>query len=300
MAWVREAGLDWDDARVFLAVAREGQLLAAARRLGVNHATVGRRLTALETALGVQLMERGPAGCVLTGQGERFMRHAERMEAGWQGAEAELEGRGGPLSGRVRIGAPDGFGTFFLAPRLSGFLNAHPGLDLELVPVSRSFSLSRREADIAITVDRPDIGRLAARKLVDYGLGLYASPTYLDAAGRPAGLADLRDHFLIGPVEDLLHSPSVAYAGDLGIDWGSRLDVSSALGQMQAAVGGAGIAILHDFIAARTHGLERVLPQASIRRSYWLVVHESSRETPRVRAVGDYVTDLVKAERHCF
>lgn len=292
--------MDWDDARVFLAVAREGQLLAASRRLAINHATVGRRLTALETALGVQLVERGPGGCALTPEGERFLRHAERMEAGWQGAQAELAGTGGTLSGRVRIGAPDGFGTAFLAPRLADFLNAHPGLDLELVPVSRSFSLSRREADIAITVDRPDIGRLAARKLVDYGLGLYASPAYLERRGRPETLGDLARHILIGPVEDLLHSPSIAYAPDLGIEWPSRLDVSSALGQMQAAVGGAGIAILHDFIAATTPGLERILPPAAIRRSYWLVVHESSRDIARVRALCDFVIEQVKSERNIF
>jgi DNA-binding transcriptional LysR family regulator len=291
--------MNWDDARIFLAVAREGQLLAAARRLGVNHATVGRRLTALEASLGTKLVERRPVGCALTEEGEVFRERAERIEAEWHAAQGAV-GPVGALAGRVRIGAPDGFGTAFLAPRLGALLELHPELSLDLVPVSQAFSLARREADIAVAIDRPEEGRLVSRKLVDYRLGLYAATAYLERAGRPADLSDLSRHRLIGPVEDLVHSRSIAYAADLDTSWPTRLGVSSALGQTEAAVAGAGIAILHDFIAAGRMGLERVLPGESIQRTYWLVMHETSRHIPRVRAVSEYVAEIVRSERHIF
>jgi DNA-binding transcriptional LysR family regulator len=147
--------VNWDDIRVFLAVARSGQILAAARRLGINHATAARRITSLETNLGAQLVVRRTNGCGLTGEGEAFLVHAERMEAEMLAAQSNLGRTDSAISGTVRIGAPDGFGVSFLAPRLGTLIARHPDLRLQLVPVPRSFSLPQREADIAITVERP-------------------------------------------------------------------------------------------------------------------------------------------------
>ncbi len=154
--------MNWDDARIFLAVARAGQILGAARRLELNHATVSRRIAALEEALGAKLFRRLTTGSELTPAGQRFLGVAERMEADMIAARAELAGEGGDVTGAVRIGAPDGFGVAFLAPRLGALTAQHRGLSIQLVPVPRSFSLSRREADIAITVERPTEGRLVA------------------------------------------------------------------------------------------------------------------------------------------
>ncbi|GGD04768.1 LysR family transcriptional regulator [Aureimonas glaciei] len=292
--------MNWDDVRLFLAVARAGQILGAARRLGLNHATVGRRLDQLETALKTKLLDRRPSGCTLTPDGAGFLLAAERMEAEMQGARSALGGEGAGLSGTVRIGAPDGFGTAFLAPRLGLVAARHPGLTIQLVPVPRAFSLSRREADIAITVERPEQGRLVAQKLVDYALGLYASSAYLDAHGRPVDMADLGGHRLVGHVDDLLYSPSLDYAAEILGDRPSRIEISSALGQTEAVAAGAGIGILHRFIAARRPELERVLPAREIRRAYWLVYHESARGLPRIAAVAAAIRDLVEAEREIF
>lgn len=292
--------VNWDDVRLFLAVARAGQILGAARRLGLNHATVGRRLDQLEAELKTKLLDRRPSGCTLTPDGAGFLLAAERMEAEMQGARSALGGEGAGLSGTVRIGAPDGFGTAFLAPRLGIIAARHPGLTIQLVPVPRAFSLSRREADIAITVERPEQGRLVAQKLVDYALGLYASSAYLDIHGRPADMAALGAHRLVGHVDDLLYSPSLDYAAEIFGDWPSRIEISSALGQTEAVAAGAGIGILHRFIAARRPELERVLPAREIRRAYWLVYHESARGLPRVAAVAAAIRDLVEAERDCF
>jgi DNA-binding transcriptional LysR family regulator len=292
--------VNWDDVRVFLAVARAGQILAASRRLGLNHATVGRRLDALEAALGAKLFDRRPNGCETTREGADFLAAAERMEAEMLEARASLGRSEAQLSGTVRIGAPDGFGTAFLAPRLGALTERHPGLTIQLVPVPRAFSISRREADIAITVERPAQGRLVARRLVTYALGLYAAGPYLDRFGRPQTAADLRGHRLVGHVEDLVYSPSLHYAGEILSDWQSRFEISSALGQTEAVAAGAGIGILHAFMAAGRPGLERVLPEREIRREYWLTTHETARDLARIRTVADFIAELVQGERALF
>lgn len=292
--------MNWDDVRVFLAVARAGQILSAARRLELNHATVGRRLTSLEAAIGAKLLHRRPNGCELTERGRTFLSKAERMEAAMIDARAEIEGADVALSGTVRVGAPDGFGTAFLAPRLWRLTERHPGLVIELVPVPRAFSISRREADIAITVERPEAGRLVAAKLTDYGLGFYASPAYLKGAGTPEGVGDLSRHRLVGAVEDLLYSQKLAYWADLLPDWPSRYEVSSAIGQTEAVAAGAGIGILHGFIAAGRHDLRRILSNERIARAFWLVYHESVRDVPRIAAVAAFIRESVAAERELF
>ncbi|POF29047.1 LysR family transcriptional regulator [Roseibium marinum] len=292
--------MNWDDIRVFLAIARTGQILAAARRLGVNHATVARRLTSLEESLGARLFDRSTSGCVLTESGDRFFERAERMEAEAVAAQADLGGDTPGISGTVRIGAPDGFGVAYLAPRLGKLTERHPGLTIQLVPMPRSFSLSRREADIAVTVDRPETGRLVAGKLVDYALGLYASRAYLDRRGTPGTAGDLSAHDLIGYVEDILYSPSLSYGTEITRDWSARFEIASALGQTEAVRAGAGIGILHDFIARADPSLVAVLPEIKIRRAYWMVTHESSRPLRHVAAVQDFLRDQVAHDKAIF
>ena len=292
--------MNWDDIRIFLAVARAGQILGAARRLGLNHATVARRLTALETELRAQLLTRRPSGTELTRAGEEFLLAAERMEAEMLGARALVGDASVSISGTVRIGAPDGFGVAFLAPRLGELTSRHPDLNIELVPVPRSFSLSRREADVAITVERPDHGRLVAARLVDYALGLYASKAYLDTKGIPQSQAGLAAHNLIGYVEDLLAAQSLNYGAELFGSAKPSFSVSSALGQLEAVRSGAGIGILHRFIARPHPELIQVLPQISLSRAYFIVYHESMRTLRRITAVTQFIAEIVERERSIF
>ncbi|MEL6960821.1 MAG: LysR family transcriptional regulator, partial [Pseudomonadota bacterium] len=189
--------MNWDDLRYFLAVAREGQMLGAAARLGVSQARLSRHIAALEKAVGARLFERTTRGSTLTEDGAALFATAERIEAEVLVGTAQLRG-GDDLAGTVRIGTPDGFGSAFLAPRLGRFRDAYPDLRIQLVPVPRSFSLSEREADLAIMVGRPDKGRLRAKKLVDYSLGLYANRGYLSRCGTPTQRDDLTAHSLIG------------------------------------------------------------------------------------------------------
>lgn len=292
--------MNWDDTRIFLSVARNGQILAAAQRLGLNHATVARRVSALEEALEAKLLERSTTGCTLTAEGERFFEYAEAMEAQMQEAQTTIGGTDVEVAGTVRIAAPDGFGVNFLAPRLGQLSQKYPGLTLQLVPLHRSFSLSKREADIAINVGRPSHGRLVTRKLVDYSLQLYATEAYLAQHGIPLEPSDLKDHRLIGYVEDMILTSSLNYTGEITKDWRSTLEFASALAQTEAVRAGGGIGVLHAFIANQDPNLKPLLPNCRIERSYWLLTHESIRNLRRIKVVSDFIVAEVQEHRALF
>ncbi|TCA10259.1 LysR family transcriptional regulator [Rhizobium leguminosarum] len=292
--------MNWDDVRIFLAVARTGQILAASKRLGLNHATLSRRLTSLEEALKTRLFIRRTNGCELTAEGEVFLASAERMETEMLAVQASLGHTDTAIAGTVRVGAPDGFGVSFLAPRMGRLIERHPELKIQLVPVPRSFSLSQREADIAITLERPDQGRLVSSKLTDYTLGLYASRNYLASQGAPADIDALKGHRRIGYVEDLIFTASLNFSGAVMRSWDAGFEISTAIGQTEAVRTGAGIGILHDYIARQYPELQRILPEVSIRRAYWTTYHETARDLLRVRSVADFLQELVSAERHIF
>ncbi|MBB3979212.1 DNA-binding transcriptional LysR family regulator [Rhizobium azooxidifex] len=292
--------MNWDDVRMFLAVARTGQLLAASRRLGVNHATLSRRVTALEKEMKTRLLVRRTNGCDLTAEGEVFLHAAERMETEMLSAQEKIGRIDAAVAGTVRIGAPDGFGVSFLAPRLGRLTARHPELKIQLVPVPRSFSLSQREADIAITLERPEQGRLVSSKLTDYTLGLYAGRSYLAERGAPEDIEALKDHRRIGYVEDLLFTASLDFTGEVMRNWNAAFEISSATGQTEAVRSGAGIGILHNYIARQDKDLVRILPETTIRRAYWTTFHESARDLARVRTVTAFVQELVESEQSIF
>ena len=292
--------MNWDDVRIFLAVARTGQILAASKRLGLNHATLSRRLTSLEEALKTRLFIRRTNGCELTAEGAVFLASAERMETEMLAAQANLGHTDTAIAGTVRVGAPDGFGVSFLAPRMGRLIERHPELKIQLVPVPRSFSLSQREADIAITLERPEQGRLVSSKLTDYTLGLYASRDYLAQHGKPEDVDALKAHPRIGYVEDLIFTASLNFSGEVMRSWDAGFEISTAIGQTEAVRSGAGIGILHDYIARQYQELVRILPEVSIRRAYWTTYHESARDLVRVRSVIDFLQELVDEERQIF
>ncbi|WP_240512098.1 LysR family transcriptional regulator [Pseudoruegeria sp. SK021] len=291
---MHNTAMNWEDARLFLAVARSGQMLGAARRLGVNQATLSRRVLVLEKELQVTLLHRRPHGCDLTDEGRRLAERLERVESEFLRAESEIRGRDMAVTGTVRIGAPDGFGTAFLAPRLKLLAQRHPGLAVQLVPVPRSFSLSRREADIAVIVGQPERGQLVTRRLMDYSLSLYATPEYLRQAPPLNSAADLSAHDLVGYVEDLIYAPGLDYAQEITRTWTNRIEVSSALGQQEVVRAGGGIGLLHDYLVTPEMGLVRVLPDMSIQRAYWIVFHESLRDMRRIQITTDFLLEIVR------
>jgi molybdate transport repressor ModE-like protein len=292
--------MDWDNIRIFLAIARAGQILAAAKALNLNHATVARRLDRLEEDLGSKLFERRTNGVTLTAAGEALLHKAERIESELLQTAAQLSGAQAEVNGVVRVGAPDGFGTFHLARALGHFANMHPALTVQLVPLPRTFSLSRREADIVVTIDRPKLGRAIVRKLTDYTLSVYATTAHLEKFGAVTGPGDVEGRLFITYVEDIAYSRSLDYTADLARMLKRHYECGSVVAQMEAVRAGAGIGILHDYAAAQFPELVRILPEMRFTRTYWLMSHPDTHDTRRVAEVYRFIAESVKAASQRF
>ena len=291
--------MNWNDLKYFLAIAREGQMLGTANRLNVSQAKLSRHIAALEDAVGARLFDRTTRGSSLTSDGKALFATAQRVESEVLSGISKMQGCD-EISGTVRIGAPDGFGSAFLAPKMGRFRATYPNLRIQLVPVPRSFSLSEREADIAIMVGRPDKGRLRVRKLIDYSLGLYASQNYLSRVGTPLNLSDLQSHTLVGYVDDLIYTPELNYSHEFIKNWQSNIEIATAIGQFEAVRAGAGIGICHNFMTTGHDDLIRLFPELSVTRSYWIVWHENLRIERRVLAVAEMLDAFVREERSLF
>lgn len=292
---------DWDDLRFFLAVARVGRLTVAARRLGADHATVSRRITALEDALKAKLFERRPQGYALTEHGERLLAKAEAIETQALAVSSEIGGADLALSGTVRIGAPDGFSSMFLAPRTASLTQQFPDLELQIVAMPRLLSLSKREADIAISLAPPKEGKIVARRLTDYRLGVYATQDYLDAHKPILEADDLQEHTVIGYIDDLIFTPELDYLDEVCKGLHAKLQSSNIVTQMQATLAGAGVCVLPHFVAAHDRRLVPILPETlNFVRSFWLIVHADLKDIARIRATMDFLVREVKAARHEF
>jgi DNA-binding transcriptional LysR family regulator len=292
---------DWDDLKVLLAVGRTGKLSAAATKLRADHATVSRRISALEDTLQVKLLERRSTGVVLTEQGEKLMQAAEAMESLALSGIAQAKRSELHIQGAVRIGAPEGFGSYFLAPRLGALCDRHPELEIELVAMGAVFSLSKREADIAVGLTRPEQGRLFSRKLTDYRLGLYAAKNYFDAHPPIERISDLKQHRIIGYIEDLVFSSELANMfAQAGVPT-PRLRSSNLIAQMKSTVAGAGLCMLPAFIAQNHAQLRPVLAaEVATRRAFWLTVHADLRDLARVRETCTFIEEEVRRDREVF
>ena len=292
--------LNWDDIRVFLAVARAGRLQAAGRLLALDHSTVARRMGSLEAAIGARLMDRSPRGIVLTHAGDVLRDHAERMEIEMIGASAAVGADTGTVAGSVRLATPEAFGTYLVAPNVHLLHARHPTIELELAPESRSVSLSRREADIAIGLTRPPRGRLVARRLIDYRLGLYAARDYLDQHAAIDTVEAVKAHPLVWYIDELIDIPELRYFDQIVSDAPTVFRSSSIAAQQAAVANGLGLGVLHVFAAEQDSRLRRVLPELEVTRSYWLLMHADQQRLPRIRAVVDFLDDVVRINQHRF
>lgn len=291
--------LDSDQLRIFLALVRTGNTVAAGRRLGIDHSTVSRRLSALEAELGTRLFDRSPRGLAPTEAAASLIGHAERIERELIAAIDSVAGRDMDVSGVVRLATPEAFGTHLVAPHVADLHARHPRLMLELAPEPRSISLSKREADIAVTVHTPPRGRLVTRKLTDYRLGLFAAPAYLAAHPPIETVADLGNHSLVSYIDELLDDPEINGLEQVRPGATTMFRSSSSAAQQAAVAAGMGIGMLHVFAAERDARLVRVLGDAVVvNRAYWLVLHADLQRTPRVRAVVDFLSGLVASGHH--
>lgn len=288
--------MNWDDLRVFLAVARAEGLSGAARGLRLDPATAGRRIARLERSLGAVLFAKSPQGYTLTEAGQRLVPRAEAAEMALvEGLDETGAGGAGRLTGTIRIGAPDGCANYLLPQVCARIGAAHPDLDLQILALPRVVNLSRREADLAITVSAPETQRLRAEKLSDYRLSLGASRDWLAEHGAPASVEALQGARMIGYIPDMIFDAELDYLARFGI---TRVPLASnaVSVQLNFARSGAGLAIVHDFALPAAPELVRVLQdEVRLTRTFWLVTHAGPRDA-RLERLTTLLRDGMRAE----
>lgn len=293
--WLGETAMNWDDIRLFLAVARAGRLKEAAARLKLDEATLSRRIRRLEQGMDARLFERTRRGHQLTKQGEELLTHAEAMEQAGLAAAEHVAGQHDAVAGTVRLSVAEGFGSRFVAPSIHKLIRAYPGLELDLVAGTGVLSPSKREADIAVGLSRPHSGQIYVRKLTDYRLRLYGASAYFARNKLVKSRNDLTGIPIIAYVDDLLYAPELHYSEEALPGVKPQLRSTSINAQYEMVRAGNGLAILPDFMVKPGDGLLPVLEdEISVTRSFWLSVHQDIRTLPRVRAVISFLDDLVR------
>ena len=282
---------NWDDLRVFLEVARAGGLSAAGPALRMDPATVGRRIARLERDLGTPLFLRSPQGYALTQSGERMLEGVRLAEAAVSRAGEDARGTEEGLTGQVRIGAPDGCANFLLPQVCAEIGAANPGLEIQILSLPRVVNLSRREADMAITVSPPAADRLEVTRITDYRLHLA-----MRADAEPVeSLADLRERPLVGYIPDMIFDKELDYLGPLG-PRAVELASNSVAVQLQM-IRRAGVGIVHDFALPFAPELRRVLTrELSLTRAFHLVRHRVDQSSDRLNRIAAALREGVAKE----
>ncbi|MFU8865324.1 MAG: LysR family transcriptional regulator [Rhodobacterales bacterium] len=288
--------LQWDDLKIFLAVARSESLSGAGRVLKIDPATVGRRIARLEEGLGAPLFAKSPQGYAMTDAGQRMLSHAERAEAAMSAAVEELAGQAGTLTGQIRIGAPDGCANFLLPQVCAAIVADNPDLEVQIVALPRVFNLSKREADMAIGVSPPAAGRLTVQKITDYKLHLAASRRYLRRNPPIMALEDLQHHRMVGYIPDMIFDKELDYLTGIGVER-VALASNSVSVQFNWIRQGGGVGIVHDFAIPSAKGLVKVLPdRVSLTRSFYLIRHADDRRMDRLNRVALALAEGLKRE----
>ena len=277
--------VDWDHLRYFLILARGKTLTNAARLMGVEHSTVARRIQALEQSLGMQLFKREATGYELTIEGLALIPRVEQMEQSFLQIE-----KPNPLQGRVRIGAPEGFGTAFLARLLAEFSQHYPLLTIDLIPVPKTIRLSHREADIVISIERPKSGPFIITRLTNYSLKLYGSQQYLQRNSPIRRVADLSEHRFVDYIDDLVYSSALYRLERLPLQLTACFRSNSILAQQIAVSAGAGLAILPRFIAVDQPELQEVLSEdVNFTHTFWMLTLVDLQHEPKIKLVWDFL-----------
>lgn len=287
---------NWDDLRLFLAVAREQSLSGAGKLLRLDPATLGRRMARLEKTMQAVLFVKSPSGYALTEAGVQLLSRAEAAEQAMRQATADVVVPSDQLAGQIRIGAPDGCANYLLPQVCARLVADNPGLDIQIVALPRVFNLSRREADMAIGVSAPTAGRLVVQKIADYQLHLAAADSYL--AARPAirTVVDLQGHRLVGYIPDMIFDRELDYLAELGM---TRVPLASNSVSVQVNMirQGGGVGIVHDFSLPATPGVTRILTgDVHLSRAFYLIRHEDDRRNLRLSRFAEALAQGVRAE----
>lgn len=289
--------MNWDDLRYFLAVAAEGSLSAAARTLRVNPATVSRHVDALEARFEVRLFDRRQDGYGLTEAGEKLAARARGIETEMFGLARAFDAEDRGLTGTVAVTSTESLIGPFLIRNLPLLQDRHPGIRLQVVNEYRFLNLSRREADVAIRMARPEQGDLVIRRIGTLGFGLYASPGYLEARGAPQAPGDLADHAVIDWLDGFPENAPVSWLRQQMGGRPAAFATNPASARLAAARAGIGIALVPCMVAEEVRDVVRVLPGSEIPGvDLWLLVHRDLSKLARIRAVLDFVHERAQAD----
>jgi DNA-binding transcriptional LysR family regulator len=289
--------LDWNDLRFFLAVAREGSTLAAGRALGTSQTTVARRIAALERALGIHLFEKRQAGYVLTPAGQELLGRAETVEASAE-AFAEAASAGArDLSGKVRITSEELYALSLISPLLRDLHEQHREIIVEVDTTGALRDLGAGEADIALrSSSHEQPAGLVGRRLCIDDWTLYCSRDYADRHGRPTTAAELKRHAIVGGGGAKLWHHYQAWLKSLDLEDRVAMHHASSTGLLSAIRSGFGVAVLPCIVGDADPDLIRCIPPRTDHgRVLWLLTHERVRQTPRVRAVIDFLYERLSA-----
>ncbi len=289
--------LDWNDLRYFVAVARHGSTVAAARALETSQSTVQRRLTALERRIGKPLVTRSPSGYRLTELGREMVAHGERVEQAALAFEQHLAGATREVAGVLRVACPEPIVyRITRSALLERFKAKHPRLRVEFVMSDKYIDLAKGEADVALRSGDTDDAELVGRKIADSLWAVYASRAYVERHGRPVRIEDLEHHALVGLDESMAKHRAATWLARVAPHGRMVARNNSVLGLVYAVKSGIGLAPLPTALGDNEPDLLRVLgPIPELARIWRLLAHPRVRKTPRVSAFFDFIEGEIDA-----
>jgi DNA-binding transcriptional LysR family regulator len=287
----------WDDVRYVLAVARTGSFFSAGQALATSQSTVSRRIQHLEKRLGTKIFDRHSHGMRLTPAGSDLVQRAQSMEDAAFSIERHLSGVDNKMSGLIRISAPDGLLTHWLVPVLKGFRAAHPSIRIDLITGSGPVDLAACQADVAIRMVPPTEQRVVALRSADVGFSLFAAQSYIDAYGAPQSISDLHEHWIVDHTAQLALGQLDAWRRIIGSHQRVACHSDSSSGFIAALHAGYGIGLCPDFYSMVTPELVRLPIDVGCRASVWLLSHEETNRSARVRALLSFIKDAFRKHR---
>jgi DNA-binding transcriptional LysR family regulator len=288
--------VNWDDLRYVLALAEAGSLAKAARALKVDHTTVGRRIEALESDVGIRLFTRTTNGYTLTREAEELLPDIRDIETNVLAIQRNAQARSKAIQGKLRVTASEALGSRFVAPRLAGFARKHPQISVEFVTAVHAVDLARREADLAIRLFRSSHDYLVTKRVGEFGYALYASEEYLARRPAPSNPSDLQKHDLVNLTLPASVPNEATWLEELGRGARVALVTNSTAVALGAALGGTGITLLPCFLGDLEPKLRRIPMPDEPTRCVWLTVHKDLRRSPPIRAMLDFLTEMFRAD----
>ena len=292
--------MDWDKLRIFHAVADAGSLTHAGDTLHLSQSAVSRQIRALEDSLNTTLFHRHARGLILTEQGELLFDATVAMTKRLDAAAARIRDSEEEVFGELRVTTTTGFGSLWLAPRLSKLYDLYPDLTIDLMLEEKVLDLPMREADVAIRMKEPSQADLVRKRLMNIRMRLYASPEYIAKHGMPERIEDISKHRLIcqNPRSAQVASGLALVQRLMTYNVSSMLTVNNYFGVLQSVIHGFGIGMLPDYSAQDLGSVIRVLPDVeSVEVPVYLAYPEELRQSKRIAAFRDFVEAEILATR---